>query len=41
MKTRKEVLRKLAFRSGAGIHGKSEKAKRRAANVGMRKEMGV
>ena len=38
MKTRKLQLRAAHFRSGAGIHGKSEKAKRRAAKVVTRNE---
>jgi hypothetical protein len=38
MKTRKRIVRELQFRSGAGIHGKSEKAKRRAAKVVTRNE---
>ena len=38
MKTRKHIVRELQFRSGAGIHGKSEKAKRRAETVKLRKE---
>lgn len=38
MKTRKRIVRELQFRSGAGAHGKSEKAKRRAAKVAMRND---
>lgn len=38
MKTRKQSIRELHFRSGAGAHGKSEKAKRRAAKVAMRND---
>jgi hypothetical protein len=38
MKTRSEIKRKQAFRSGAGVHGKSEKAKRRALKIAMKNE---
>lgn len=38
MKVRSELKRKQMFRSGAGVHGKSEKAKRRAAKVSIRNE---
>ncbi len=38
MRVRSELKRKQAFRSGAGVHGKSEKAKRRALKVAMKNE---
>lgn len=38
MKTRKHRVRELHFKSGAGAHGKSEKAKRRAAKVAIKNE---
>lgn len=38
MKTRKHMVRELHFRSGAGVHGKSNKAKRRAEKVKIRDE---
>ena len=38
MKPRKRIIRELQFRTGAGAHGKSEKAKRRAAKVAMRND---
>ena len=38
MKVRSELKRKQAFRSGAGVHGKSSKAKRRAEKVKIRDE---
>ena len=41
MKTRKRIVRELHFRTGSGCHGKSEKAKRRAETVKLRKDLGV
>lgn len=38
MKTRKRMVRELHFRNGAGFHGKSNKAKRRAEKVSIRNE---
>lgn len=39
MKVRREVVRQLQFRTGAGVHQKTNKAKRRQEKVNLGKSL--